>query len=316
VDVVVPFRGSRADLEDLRVRLGRLRLQPGDTVVVVDNTPDGDRGRDADPGGAGGAGQAGQAAGVAVLRAAERLTPGFARNRGVAGGSGDWLVFFDADTEPAEDLVERYFDPPPGPRTGLIGGGVRDEAVAADAPVAARYAHLRGLTSQDDSFRFGPWGFPKTANAACRRVAFEEVGGFREDIRAAEDADLTYRLKGAGWEVERREDAAVVHRSRRTVRALLVQKTLHGAGAAWLDRRYPGSFPPRRRPGLVWWAVRAGTTGLLSAARRRDRDQALWAVLDPLEQLAVEFGRLLPNERPLRGRWTRLPLPGPLRSRA
>lgn len=321
--MVVPFRGSRAALEDLRARLARLHLRPGDTVVVVDNTPDGERGdpgHDDRPGatdhGPGADQQWGPDSGhrvqgqrVAVLRATERSTPGFARNRGVARGSGEWLVFFDADTEPPDDVLERYFDPPPGTRTALIGGGVLDEPVPADAPAAARYAHVRGLTSQDDSFRFGPWGFPKTANAACRRVAFEEVGGFREDIRAAEDADLTYRLRQAGWEIERREHATVVHCSRRTVRALLAQKTLHGSGAGWLDRLYPGSFPARRRPGLLWWAVRDMTRRLLAAAWRRDRDQALLAVLDPLEQLAVEFGRSLPNERPLPEPWNRLRLP-------
>ena len=97
-----------------------------------------------------------------------------------------------------------------------------------------------------------------------------------------------------------------MHRSRRTVRELLAQKTLHGAGAAWLNGQYPGSFPARRRAGLVWWAVRTAARGLATAARRRDRDEALWAVLEPLEQLAVEFGRSLPNERPLPEPWNRL----------
>jgi GT2 family glycosyltransferase len=289
VDVVVPFRGGLADLEDLRERLARMRVGPGDSVLVVDNTPR--RERLSGP----------QDGTVPVLYASERATPGFARNRGASLGSGEWLVFFDADTEPSEDLLDRYFDPPPGARTALIGGGVIDEAVPEDAPIAARYAYLRRAMSQDDTFRFGRWGYAKTANAACRRVAFEAVGGFRDDIRAGEDADLTYRLKAGGWEVERRERAAVVHRSRRSVREFMIQRALHGAGGAWLNRTYPGSFPPRRRPGLVWWAVRASTTGLLSAARRRDRDQAICALCDPLELLVWEFGRSIPNQRPLPG---------------
>src|SRR5205085_6077877 len=103
-----------------------------------------------------------------------------------------------------------------------------------------------------ETFRFGDWGFPQSANLACRRAAFEAVGGFRVDIRAAEDADLTYRLRAAGWEVERREGATAVHRNRQTVRAFVAQKAVHGAGAAWLAHHYPGVFPARRRPGLVW----------------------------------------------------------------
>jgi mycofactocin glycosyltransferase len=293
VDVVVPFRGGAADLEELRARLGRLELLPGDSLLVVDNTPGRGSPRSHEEGRA------------PVLHAAERGTPGFARNRGVARGRAEWLVFFDADVVPPPDLLDRYFDPPAGERIALLAGGVVDEPVPPDAPPAARYAHLRELMSQDNTYRFGSWSFPQTANAACRRAAFEAVGGFREDIRAAEDADLSYRLRAAGWEVERRESAAVVHLNRQSVRGFVAQRLLHGAGAAWLAAEYPGSFPPRRRPGLVWWGVRTAAKGLVSAARTRDRDRALWAVFEPLEFIMREFGRSLPNERPLGRRRSR-----------
>ena len=275
VDVIVPFRGSPEALRRVRERLAGLSLGPGDSVLVVDNTP-GRGGPDA-----------------------EVPTPAFARNRGAARGAAEWLVFFDADTEPRADILDRYFDPPPGPRTGLIGGGVIDEPAPADAPAIARYAHLRRGMSQEDTFDFGEWGYPKTANVACRRTAFEEVGGFREHIRAAEDADLTYRLKEAGWEVERREAAAVVHSSRSTVRGFLAQQAVWGAGGAWVDRTYPGSVRLVSSPGLIRWAVRETIGGLVAAARRRDRDAAIFAVFRPLEALAWQFGRLLPNERPV-----------------
>lgn len=280
MDVVIPFRGSAEELGRLRDRLRALPLQPGDSIVVVDNTPGEPR--------------------DGALHAPELATPAYARNRGVAQGKAEWLVFCDADTHPRRDLLDRYFDPPPGARTGLIGGGVIDEEVPLDAPVAARYAYLRGLMSQAATFDFGDeWGYPKTANVACRRAAFEEVGGFREGIRAAEDADLAYRLKAAGWEVERRETAAVVHASRKTLRGLVVQQALWGSGGAWVHGVYPGAVPLVGRPGLVWWAIRSGVGGLVAAVRRRDRDAAILGLLRPLETLAWELGRLLPNERPV-----------------
>jgi GT2 family glycosyltransferase len=224
----------------------------------------------------------------------------------VVRGGAEWLVFLDADVVPPPDLLDRYFDPPPDERTALIAGGVADEAVPANGRPAARYSHIRGLMSQENTFRFGRWSFPQTANAACRRAAFEAVGGFREDIRAAEDADLAYRLRAAGWEVERRESATVVHRNRQTVRGFIAQRALHGAGGAWLARHYPGAFPARRRLGLLWWGVRTAIRGLASAAGSRNRDKALWALFEPLALLTYEFGRSLPNERPLRlGRWVR-----------
>jgi hypothetical protein len=285
--VVVPFAGPLESLEQLSEGLSRLQLRPGDSVLIVDNTP----GRE-------GASRSDRA-GVPVLGASELRTPGYARNRGAASGSADWLVFLDADTEPAADLLDRYFDPAPGARTGVLGGGVLDEPVPEGGPPAARYAYIRGAMSQDDTFRFGEWGFPKTANAAFRRAAFEAAGGFREDVRTAEDADLSYRLRAAGWAIERREGAIVTHRSRQTLRSFVVQRALYGAGGAWLERQYPGSFPARRRPGLIWWAMRTATRGLAAAARSGGRDRALWAVFEPLEAVAWELGRSLPNERPL-----------------
>jgi mycofactocin glycosyltransferase len=281
VDVVVPFRGSPAELQELRGRLERLELRGGDSVLVVDNTP----GHDSRDGA------------VPVFSAADHPTPGFARNRGAERGKADWLVFIDADVVPSPDLLERYFEPPPAERTAILAGGVRDEQVGAGAGPVARYAYISGAMSQDNTLGYGPkWGFPQTANAALRRSAFEAAGGFREDIRAGEDADLTFRLRNAGWKVERREDAAVVHFSRQTVPALIAQRMGHGAAGAWLSREYPGGFEARRRPGLVWWGIRTAAKGLVSAARTRDRDKALVAVFEPLEQISYEFGRSLSNE--------------------
>jgi mycofactocin glycosyltransferase len=283
VDVIVPFKGSIEELERVRQRLAGIALGPGDSVLVVDNTPGH---RDLD----------GQ---VPVLHAAEVPTPAFARNRGAARGSGDWLVFCDADTEPRPGLLDRYFDPPPDERTALVAGGVEEEDVPPGGPALARYAYLRRSMTQEDTFGFGEWGYPKSANIACRRSAFEQVGGFREEIRAAEDADLTYRLREAGWEVERREEASVVHASRKTVRGFLSQQLVWGSGGAWIHHHYPGAVPIVARPGLFWWAARTALGFLVRVVRRRDRDSAILAGFRLLEALAWELGRLLPNERPL-----------------
>lgn len=288
--MVVPFRGEPAELEGVRRRLARIRLSSGDTVVVVDNTP----GREAS--------DVAVSDGVEVIHAADREAPAYARNRGAARGSADWLVFLDADVEARQDLLELYFEPQPRERTALLAGGIVDEPVPPGGPAAARYAYLRRFMSQEDTLDVGQWGFPKTANVACRRSAFEELGGFREDIRSGEDADLTFRLKAAGWEVERREQASVVHHNRQTVRSFAAQKLVHGAGMAWVERAYPGASVPRRLPGLAWWGIRTTARRLARAVRTRDRDEAIWALLEPLELIVHELGRWLPNERPVRGR--------------
>jgi glycosyltransferase involved in cell wall biosynthesis len=300
VDVVVPFRGSAEDRAELGQRLARLVRRQGDSVTIVDNTPRQERTEPRErvlPG---------ASDGVAVLVGPGLRVPAAARNRGAALGKGDWILFLDDDVEPPEDLLDRYFEPAPADRTALLAGGVQDEPVPPDARPVARYAYIRAATSQDDTFRFGDWGFPKTANVAVRRSALEAVGGFTLGVRAGEDSDLTYRLRGAGWDVERREDAGVIHRSRQTLRSFVIQKATHGSGGAWIDRRYPGASPPRRRLGLLWWGLRTLVGGIAVAIRSGDRDRAVWAVFEPIEAIVYEFGRSLPNERPLTlGAWWR-----------
>src|SRR5205807_5241647 len=101
-----------------------------------------------------------------------------------------------------------------------------------------------------------------------------------------------------GWDIERREAATVVHFSRHTIRGLVKQKALWGAGGAWLNRTYPGSLPLTNARGLISWAVRSTAKELVAAARKRDRDAAIYALLRPVDALAWELGRLLSNERP------------------
>ena len=298
VDVVVPYLGPPAGLAKLRDRLARLRLAPGDTLTIVDNRPDA---------------RAHPVAGAPrVLPAPELQTPGHARNRGAAGGNAEWLVFVDADADPRDDLLDSYFSDPPEPSTGLLAGGIIDEPAENQErpPPAVRWAQLTQSMGQDTTLGLGRWGFAQTANCAVRREAFGQVGGFREELRAGEDADLCYRLKAAAWAIERREEARVVHRSRRTLRGLLGQQLVHGAGIGWLEREYPGAAPAHRWPGFLLWGLHSSGRELVRAARARDGDAALVALMNPLVAWTRELGRRRPNTV---GAWAPGERAGPVR---
>jgi GT2 family glycosyltransferase len=283
VDVVIPFRGSAPELHDVLGRAAALRLDASDTLVVVDNSPEA-------------AGLGGPSERVAVLEANDVHTSYFARNRGAARGDAEWILFLDADVEPPSDLLDRYFDSPPGERVGVLAGAVEDAGDAPDAKptVAERFAELSRPMAQENTMREGDWTYAQTANCAVRRAAFDAVGGFTEDVRSAGDADLCFRVRRAGWEIESRPSATVVHRNRTTLRALLRQRARHGAGVAWLNRAYPGAFPPRRSPGMVWWTAK-DTVATVRAIAARDRDRVILTGVRLLWFWALELGRFLPN---------------------
>ena len=234
-----------------------------------------------------------------ILCAGERPSSYFARNRGVALGESEWIVFLDDDTHPAPDLLDRYFAEPVGERVAVLAGGVRDETPGdvASLPLAARFAALRAPMDQSNTLHHagGRWGYAQTANAAVRRAAFEEVGGFDERVRSGGDADLCFRLRDAGWGLEERPDARVTHRNRTTLRALARQRARHGAGAAWLDARYPGAFPADRGPRRMVRSLRQlGRAGIDRA--RGDRDAATVGFVGLVFHWSFELGRFAGNE--------------------
>jgi len=284
VDVVVPV--AAADAIGLRATVARLRatltLGPGDTLTVVDNRGLGVVHAD-------------------VLVASEVRTSYYTRNRGAARGSAEWLLFLDADVTPEPGLLNALFDPPPNPSVGVLAGAIVDAPPGAAAGVAVRFAALKGAMSQEVVLAHGPWAFAQTANAAVRRSAFTAVRGFCGGVRSGGDADLCWRLRAAGWALESRPGAVVVHANRARVFRMLAQRFRHGTGAGWLAARWPGAFPARRWPGLLRWGL-ARALGGARALARGNLDAAILGLLDGPAVWAFELGRLMPN-RPLRRGW-------------
>jgi GT2 family glycosyltransferase len=280
VDVVVPYAGTADGLRALVARLAALPVRDGDSVVVADNRGVG----------------VGSSRSITVIDASERRGSYFARNAGAREGSAPWLLFIDADVEPAANLLDRLFAPEPATQTAVLAGAVIDEPPPEDGrgPAALRYAWLKSSMSQEITLGHDGWAFAQTANCAVRRQAFADVGGFDDSARSGGDADLCFRLAAAGWRLETRPGATVVHRNRATVPRMLAQRARHGAGAAWLAERHPGALPARSLPGVMWWGMRRAASGA-GALLRGDRDAALVGLLDGPAVLAFELGRRLPN---------------------
>lgn len=290
VSVIVPFAGRSEQRADLLRRLRALELGPGDELLVADNR--GDAGAES---GDGDGGRPGRRR-VRVIPAAGVAAPGFARNRAARLAAGDWLVFLDADTSPAPELLERYFEPLPGERTGVLAGGIVDRP--GSHGVASRATARRGQMSQRVTLDRAGAPYVQTANCAVRRAAFEAVGGFDEHARRGEDADLCLRLAELGWRLEERPRAIVEHPTRATLPALLAQLAGHGSGAAWLHRRYPHQFPRTPTAQVIRRAAHNGRRAGVAAARG-ETASAGDELVELAAGLAFAAGGLLPN-RPRR----------------
>jgi cellulose synthase/poly-beta-1,6-N-acetylglucosamine synthase-like glycosyltransferase/peptidoglycan/xylan/chitin deacetylase (PgdA/CDA1 family) len=124
-----------------------------------------------------------------------------ALNRGIQAARGEVLVCFDADTQIAPQgiaLIVRHFQ---DPRVGAVAGNVK---VGNRINVLTRWQSIEYITSQNLDRRAYAYLNAITvvpgAVGAWRRSAVVAVGGYLTDTMA-EDMELTYRLRRAGWRI-------------------------------------------------------------------------------------------------------------------
>jgi glycosyltransferase involved in cell wall biosynthesis len=110
---------------------------------------------------------------------------GRARNSGAAAATGDWFIFVDADSHPSRALFDDVADQI---ATGkVIGGGA---TVELDEKIFIANLVTQGwnLTSRFKKWVAGSFIYIEAA-------AFRELGGFNPEIFAAEELELSERIK-------------------------------------------------------------------------------------------------------------------------
>lgn len=123
-----------------------------------------------------------------------------ARNTGAAHASGDWLLFVDADSHPSQNLCADVVKAISSGR--YIAGGSTVCFEQPDALVAfigsTWNAISRAMRWVAGSFIF------------CNAAVFREIGGFSQELYAAEEIEFSRRMKRAAR--QRRLRIAILHR--------------------------------------------------------------------------------------------------------
>ena len=188
---------------------------------------------------------------------------------------------------------------PPGPRTR-----------------PARRWHPRAEPGEPDDRRrplSAPSALDEPGQHAARRLALRadrqlrgaphRIRGDRRlqpGIRSGGDADLCFRLRAAGWELESRDGPLVAHHAARHARRAGAPAGPPRRRRRLAEQRYPGSFP--RRALARADQVDGRDARPRGRALRGDRAAAAALAIEPLSSWAFELGRLVPNRTRARGR--------------
>jgi len=240
ISVIIPTYNRKSELEQLLASLARQTLPPGsfEVIVVDDGSDDGTRDwlNEHKPG-----------FGFSFSWfAQERRGPGAARNLGMDKAAGDVFVFTDTDCIPQPDWLEQLIKPFASGKVGAVGGR---EIINARDPLLMRCFHYLMTAPLTTGGMRGKEGkrlarfYPRTFNMAISRKAYEATGGFKS-MYHAEDIELSFRIRQAGFELLYQGRAQVYHRRRNTVAQYARQLFNMGKARVTLARLHRGSLEP------------------------------------------------------------------------
>ena len=123
-----------------------------------------------------------------------------ARNAGAAAASGEWFVFVDADSQPSRELFEEVAQSIDSGRCMAGGCTVR---LQTDRALARLFVGVWNALSRILGWAAGSFMF-------CEASTFRLVGGFNQEMYAAEEIELFRRLKR--FARERGRTVVILHR--------------------------------------------------------------------------------------------------------
>ena len=155
------------------------------------------------------------------------------------------VVGVDADTQLAPDALSVLLRPFADPKVGAVAGNVK---VGNRTRLVTRWQSLEYITSQNVDrramSRLNAITVVPGAIGGYRAAALRAVGGYRSDT-LAEDMDLTWRLRRAGWAAVNAGAAHAYTEAPDTLRALMKQRfrwTFGTLQCLWKHRAAVGRY--------------------------------------------------------------------------
>jgi GT2 family glycosyltransferase len=216
-----------------------------------------------------------------VLALPERTLPGRARNIGVGVTQADRLAFLDADAVPDPgwlDELERALTP----NVDAVGGAVANGTPRSAVGTAG---YLLEFADWLPSVR-RPLLHAVTCNLIVRRAAFDEAGGFAEDVFPGEDTIFTLPIARRG-RLGFAPTARVSHLNRTHLREYLQHQRRLGASFAAVCTRVDFPHHWMGRPALAPLGVPLRLAALVRRLLRHPREALQAALLLPLLVLGL-----------------------------
>ena len=182
-----------------------------------------------------------------VLRLEQRGGKSAGVNLALSICTGDIIVIADIDTtfdrNALAELASYFSDP----SVGGVGGnlGVRNASASLMTHFQAIEYAIGLSLGRCISDALGTLSVISGAFGAFRRAAIESVG--RQDVEVGEDADLTMKLRRAGWRLRFAHEARALTDVPETVAAFIAQRLRWDRGLVTIwARKFRGAFDPRQ----------------------------------------------------------------------
>jgi poly-beta-1,6 N-acetyl-D-glucosamine synthase len=174
-----------------------------------------------------------------------------ALNYGMGGSKGEFHVYLDADTILSSDAIFKLVRHFSDPKVGAVAGNVKvgNRVNTLTRLQAVEYIAAQNLDRRAYSLINAMTVVPG-AIGAWRRTAVESVGGYSSDT-LAEDMDLTWRVRLAGWRFENEAEAIAYTEAPENLKSFFKQRF------RWAFGTLQCLFKHRRALGRHGWFGRA-----------------------------------------------------------